>query len=142
LADLGTTAFVEVGPGGSLTAMIEAALPDDRAALAVATLRKDRTESASLLTAVAAVHTRGVDVAWQAVLADRGARRVDLPTYPFQHDRYWMTRKTGDPADLGLTGARHPLVGAAVELPEVHGWVFTGHLSTGTQPWLAQHGVL
>ncbi|WP_162182711.1 hypothetical protein, partial [Actinoalloteichus caeruleus] len=43
-----------------------------------------------VLTAVAEAHVRGVPVDWSTVIARRTARPVALPTYPFQHRRYWI----------------------------------------------------
>ncbi|WP_250403679.1 type I polyketide synthase, partial [Streptomyces cellostaticus] len=73
-----------------------------------------------------------------------GARPVDLPTYAFQHERYWIdvpTAPVGDVASAGLGAAEHPLLGAAVELPDSEGLLFTGRLSLQSHPWLADHAV-
>ncbi|TDV49770.1 type I polyketide synthase [Actinophytocola oryzae] len=137
----GVTTFVEVGPGSALTTAIQRSTAD---AVAVPLLRADRTEPTSVLTALAAVHTTtGEGVRWRTVLGGRGARRVDLPTYPFRHERYWRPLTgAGPPARLGMNTPDHPLLGAALELPGVGGWVFTGLLSLDTHPWLADHSVL
>ncbi|GAA1298630.1 hypothetical protein GCM10009634_55330 [Saccharothrix xinjiangensis] len=84
LAAQGVTRFVEVGPDGVLTGMaqVDGAL--------VATQRRDRDEVATLTAAVGQAFARGASVDWAAFFAGRGARRVDLPTYAFQHERYWI----------------------------------------------------
>ncbi|GLY50807.1 type I polyketide synthase [Lentzea sp. NBRC 102530] len=85
MVDTGVTRFLELGPDGSLAAHTQDSAP---AALVVPSLRKDRGEEEALLTAVARLHTDGVDVRWDAVVP--GGRRIDLPTYPFQRDRHWF----------------------------------------------------
>ncbi|MGW2621118.1 SDR family NAD(P)-dependent oxidoreductase, partial [Streptomyces sp. NPDC001500] len=85
----------------------------------------------------------GVDVDWSAAFDARGARRTELPTYPFQHQHYWLKteRAQGDVSSAGLTPSAHPLLGAAVDLPATGGVAFTGRWSTRTHPWLADHAV-
>ncbi|HEY8987367.1 MAG TPA: SDR family NAD(P)-dependent oxidoreductase, partial [Streptomyces sp.] len=84
----GVTTFVELGPDGALSALAQECWSGEGLA-AVPVLRKDRDEAQSLVTAVATAHTRGVAVDWSAFFAGSGARRVDLPTYAFQRERYW-----------------------------------------------------
>ena len=84
----------------------------------------------------------GVAVDWAAVLP--AGRRVELPTYAFQRQRYWPRRGAcgaGDVAAAGLGAVGHPLLGAAVELAGGGGLVLTGRLSVAAQPWLADHAV-
>ncbi|WP_117672161.1 type I polyketide synthase, partial [Micromonospora sp. MW-13] len=85
----GVDTFLEVGPRSVLTAMTADALSGVEGVLAVAAQRKDRTEAAALLAALGELHVHGVPVTWQPWFADTGATRVDLPTYAFQHQRYW-----------------------------------------------------
>ncbi|MYR44443.1 type I polyketide synthase, partial [Streptomyces sp. SID5910] len=79
------------------------------------------------------------------VFAGSGARRVDLPTYAFQHEHFWLktpASRVGDVAAVGLGSADHPLLGAVVSLADDYGLVLTGRLSLAAQPWLADHLVL
>ncbi|WP_461012190.1 type I polyketide synthase, partial [Streptomyces capparidis] len=93
MAAAGVTTFLEAGPGGGLSTLTRECLDagDGREAPAVAVplLRRGRPEDDSVTTALAHAHARGVPVDWRAVLAPWRGRRVDLPTYPFQRQRYW-----------------------------------------------------
>ena len=135
----GAGVFVEVGPGGGLTAAVEQSLTGEQAA-SVITQAKNRPEAESLLAALGQLFTGGVDVDWPAALG--GGRRVDLPTYAFVRQRFWLTLgSSADVRGVGLTRAGHPLLGAVVERPDSGGVVLTGSLSVGDLPWLADHVV-
>ncbi|MEU4645199.1 SDR family NAD(P)-dependent oxidoreductase, partial [Micromonospora sp. NPDC023814] len=139
----GADTFLEIGPQSVLTAMAADILPDDDV-LAVAAQRRDRPEAHALLAALAELHVHGVPVAWQEWFADTGARRVDLPTYAFQRERFWpevVPWRVGDVTGAGLGVAGHPLLGAAVRLAGDDEVVLTGRLSASTHPWLTDHVV-
>ncbi|MBY8854802.1 polyketide synthase, partial [Saccharothrix sp. MB29] len=73
---------------------------------------------------------RGVEVDWSSFYP--GARRVDLPTYPFQRQRYWLsagTPRSAGAAGLGLGSTGHPLLGAVVPVPDQDEYLLTGTLS-------------
>ncbi|WP_146167871.1 type I polyketide synthase, partial [Micromonospora sp. MH33] len=112
--------------------------------LAVATQRRDRPETHALLAALADLHVHGVPVTWAPWFADTGVTRVDLPTYAFQHQRFWPASgrpRRGDVSGAGLSDAGHPLLGAAVDLAGDDEVVLTGRLSLAAHPWLADHAV-
>ncbi|MGW4048026.1 SDR family NAD(P)-dependent oxidoreductase [Streptomyces sp. NPDC004721] len=142
LADRGVTAFLEIGPDGVLSALAAASLPDSDAVVAPA-LRKDRDETVSVLGGVARLHAAGADVDWSAHLSGTGARVVELPTYAFQHERYWPKPAPAalDASGLGLASADHPLLGAAMSVAGSDELLLTGSLSAATHPWLADHVV-
>ncbi|WP_375155387.1 type I polyketide synthase [Streptomyces aureoverticillatus] len=92
LADFGVTTFLELGPDAVLTAMAHDTLtgPEAQSGL-VAALRRDRPEPDTFRAALARLHVRGATVDWTPLYAPTGARRrVALPTYAFQHQRYWL----------------------------------------------------
>ncbi|WP_232383002.1 type I polyketide synthase [Actinomadura violacea] len=139
----GVGVFAELGPDGILSAL-GPQIPEsqgDEAWLPV--MRRGRDEVRTLLTAVSGVHVRGGTVDWARFYDGQGAERVDLPTYAFQHQRYWLSADGGavDAAGLGQSAAGHPLLGAAVGLPGTGGMALTGRLSLSAQPWLGEHVV-
>ncbi|MFK0296504.1 type I polyketide synthase, partial [Streptomyces sp. NPDC090442] len=145
LTEHGTTAFLELGPDGVLTAMARTCLDaTDADAVTLPALRADRPEERTLATALAGLHVHGAPVDWSAYFAGTDARRTDLPTYAFQRRRYWPKAPQGSAADLrsaGLGAAHHPLLSAAVSLADAGGALLTGRLSRHTHPWLADHTV-
>ncbi|MFE9728743.1 type I polyketide synthase [Streptomyces sp. NPDC005794] len=90
LTGFGVTSFLELGPDAVLTAMAHDALTGAEAQL-VPALRRDRPEPGTFLTALARLHVGGITVDWTPQFAPVAARRrVGLPTYAFQHQRYWL----------------------------------------------------
>ncbi|MGO1056331.1 type I polyketide synthase [Crossiella sp. CA198] len=141
LAAEGVTAYLEAGPGGTLTALAQENLTAGE--IVLPGLRGDRDEPRAVLAALGGLHVAGQPVDWAAVFAGRDARRVQLPTYAFQRTRFWPAAgaPAGDAAGFGVESAEHPLLGAAVALPDSGGLVLTGRVSVDTQPWLADHVV-
>ncbi|MFF8838690.1 SDR family NAD(P)-dependent oxidoreductase [Streptomyces sp. NPDC015130] len=160
LRDLGVRTCLELGPDGVLTAMAADGLADTPAdasedsapdgirsrPLLVALLRRKRPETETVADALGRAHAHGTGPDWHAWFDGSGARRVDLPTYSFRRDRYWLDAPAEDTAvdtaGLGLGAAGHPLLGAVVSLPDRDGLLLTGRLSLRTHPWLADHAVL
>ncbi|TGB14477.1 type I polyketide synthase [Streptomyces sp. MZ04] len=138
LAD-GFTHFVECAPHTALGIHIEqTAEQDGRTVTVTGSLRRGEGDAARLLTSAAQRYVRGGDVAWDPVFG--GARRVPLPTYAFDHKRYWLEPKPHtDVTGLGLTSVDHPLLGAVAELPDTDAVLLTGRLSLATHGWLADH---
>ncbi|GCD99361.1 polyketide synthase [Embleya hyalina] len=164
LADAGVTTYLELGPDGVLTAMAQDSLADageagDAPAAATeapgvpafaAALRRDRPEAETALLAFGTAHVHGAAVDWPAWYADSGARRVDLPTYAFQHRRFWIDQPAigaDDASGLGLGAADHPLLAASLRVAGgaadggAETVVLTGRLSLRSHPWLAGHVV-
>ncbi|MGW5356034.1 acyltransferase domain-containing protein, partial [Streptomyces sp. NPDC004031] len=141
------TAYLELGPDPVLTANITTTVGSTDTgdqAVAVAALRKGRPEDETFLTALAHLWTTGTPITWEKTPALAHGRTTDLPTYAFQHQRYWLEAPAvaGDVAGLGQADAGHGLLGAAVDLADEGGAVLTGRLSLAAQPWLADHMVL
>ncbi|HEV7652104.1 MAG TPA: SDR family NAD(P)-dependent oxidoreductase, partial [Actinophytocola sp.] len=112
----GVTRFVELGPDGVLSAIVQETVPD---AVCVPMLRD------TIAHAIGRLFVSGVALDWNAILP--GTHQVDLPTYAFQHQRYWPSSTS-------------PLLGPAIALAD-GGTILTGQLSLAAQPWLADHVV-
>nr|APD71868.1 type I polyketide synthase 3 [Streptomyces sp.] len=118
------------------------------AGAAVATLRRDAGGRPQFLTALATAYVNGAPVDWPRALARPDGLAhpavvpADLPTYAFQHQRYWIG-SASTPADvlgIGLHSTGHPLLAGTNLLPDGT-WHATGVLSTSSHPWLADHAV-
>ncbi|WFB10965.1 SDR family NAD(P)-dependent oxidoreductase [Streptomyces sp. LX-29] len=145
LLDEGHGAFIEASAHPVLLMGVqETADAADRPVVTIGTLRREEGGRQRLFTSLAEAYTQGVEVDWASVFAGVGARRVDLPTYPFQRQRYWLDAApgAGDIGSAGLTAADHPLLGAAIGLADADTHLFTGRLSLHTHAWLADHAVM
>ncbi|WP_398957728.1 SDR family NAD(P)-dependent oxidoreductase [Streptomyces sp. GC420] len=140
LEERGVTEWLELGPDGVLTALVQDSLTAGPGAVAAA-LRRGRPEHRTFTSALGLLAARGARLRWETVFP--GARRTELPGYAFQRQRYWLDAPAtvGDAAGFGLASADHPLLGAEVSLADRDEYVFTGRLSHHAHPWLADHAV-
>ncbi|MGW0886301.1 SDR family NAD(P)-dependent oxidoreductase, partial [Streptomyces sp. NPDC002671] len=146
LLDDGFRLFIESSAHPVLTMGVEqtAETHINSPVTAVGSLRRDEGGLKRLLTSAAEAFVGGASVDWAGLFEGTGARHVELPTYAFQHQRYWIepsTSRHGDVRSAGLAAADHPLLEAAVALPESGGHLFTGRISMQSHPWLADHAV-
>ncbi|MFI6339608.1 type I polyketide synthase [Streptomyces sp. NPDC050535] len=146
LLDDGHTLFIESSPHPVLTHPLQETAEDHAGTGEVAvtgTLRREEDTWQRVLTSLATAHTHaGVD--WAGFYPATRPTHLDLPTYPFQHQHYWLldTKQTDtDPHTLGLHAADHGLLGASVALADGEGHLFTGSLSLRSHPWVADHAV-
>ncbi|WP_141514706.1 type I polyketide synthase, partial [Streptomyces zhaozhouensis] len=140
LEEHGVTEWLELGPDGVLTALVQASLTAEPGVVASA-LRRGRPEGATFTSAVGLLAARGARPRWETFFP--GGRPTELPSYAFQRQRYWLDAPdaAGDAGGFGLTAADHPLLGAGTALADRDEHVFTGRLSRHTHPWLGDHAV-
>jgi polyketide synthase 7 len=145
--DAGYRVFIESSPHPVLIAGIEETVGDHTSAedaIVIPSLGRDDGGLDRFWLAAGQAHLAGVEVDWRAAFAGYGARRVELPTYAFQRQRFWLPPElvgSGDVRGLGLVAAEHGLLGAVVDRPDSGGVVLTGRLSIAAHPWLADHAV-
>ncbi len=145
----GYRAFVEVSPHPVLAIGLQETADDVLESpgdvLVVGSLRRNEGGLERFLLSLGEAWVHGVEVDWGRVSRGSGAKRVGLPTYAFQRERYQLQPSAGGVGDLasaGLGSAGHPLLGAMVALADGERWLFTGRLSLETHPWLSEHAVM
>ncbi|MEV6673844.1 SDR family NAD(P)-dependent oxidoreductase [Streptomyces sp. NPDC051162] len=136
--------LIELGPAPVLATAAQHTLDGTEGLepLLLSSLAGGRPEEQAFLEAMARLHTAGVGLDWRGWFAGEPAV-VDLPTYAFQRERFWLAGRSGrgDAVGLGLVAAGHPLLGAAVEFADRGGCLLTGRLSRSGASWLADHEV-
>ncbi|MET9258347.1 type I polyketide synthase, partial [Streptomyces sp. NPDC003717] len=146
LAD-GYRLFIEASPHPVLALGIEETIEQaDVPATVVPTLRRDHGDTAQLTRAAAQAFAAGAGIDWRRWFPTEPTtlRTVDLPTYAFQHQQFWLPSsggRSGDPAGLGLAASGHPLLGASVGLASGDVHLLSGRVSRRSAAWLDDHTV-
>ncbi|MCB9457865.1 MAG: polyketide synthase dehydratase domain-containing protein [Anaerolineaceae bacterium] len=133
--------FVEIGPAPNLLEMGQrCGLGDD--CHWIPSLRPGHTDWTQMLKSLGALYVAGLDVDWAGFDRDYPRRRVSLPTYPFQRERYWLdthaTRRQVAP--LG-DDVLHPLLGARLRSPAVQDIVYESRLNAYYPAYLDHHRI-
>lgn len=139
----GARVFVEMGPKATLLGMAARTLPEGECAW-LPSLRPDEGGWQQMLESLSALFVRGVRVDWAAFDAGFGRRKVALPTYPFQRQRYWEEGAgLQQPQGTRTSQEEHPLLGARVPLAVLgaDALLFETTLGPSTQEFLGQHRV-
>ncbi|MFF0001809.1 type I polyketide synthase, partial [Streptomyces avermitilis] len=151
LTDDGHRAFIEISPHPTLVPAIEDTTENTTENItATGSLRRGHHDTHRFLTALAHTHTTGIGTptTWhhhytQTHNHPNPHNHLDLPTYPFQHQHYWLQppTTTTDLTTTGLTPTHHPLLTATLTLADNNTQLLTGRLSLRTHPWLTDHTV-
>jgi acyl transferase domain-containing protein/acyl carrier protein len=143
----GVRTFVEIGPSSTLLGMGRLSVTDPATAW-LPSLRPDG-DSERILMSLAELHANGANVDWSAFHRGRARRPVELPTYPFQRQRYWIdiTRRRrapepGEAQPLPLeTHVAEPVTQPAAHLYEI-AWRTRPHSAEEQVPTSAGHWVI
>ncbi|NDJ18581.1 type I polyketide synthase [Myxacorys almedinensis] len=130
--------FVEVGPGSTLLNLGRRCLPLESGHW-FPSLRSSEEDWRSLLTSLGGLYGLGVEVDWDAFDQGYARRRLSLPTYPFQRQRYWLDSFK---SDWNLPHEQiHPLLGhrrvRLAQSPNDHSWEIV--LGSQQLPYLKDH---
>ncbi len=137
----GVTVCVELGPAPVLSGLGRRTISDVRMQW-LPTLRPGQPEWATLTDTLARAYVAGVAIDWAAFDADYARRKIAIPTYPFQRQRYWAIQ--GDRASRAAAprAGQHPLLGQRLRSPLLAGsFVFDAVLDTRAVQYLGDHRV-
>jgi acyl transferase domain-containing protein len=139
MLDDGFSAFLEIGAHPVLsTAIAECGDQRHETPLLFASLRRGRPERESLLLACAGLYSSGRMPDWER-LHGGPAEAIDLPSYPWQHERHWLRERPArsewarsEPVLSEALGRRLPTAGSAV---------FETVWPAAAPAWVADHRV-
>ncbi len=130
--------FVEVGPGSTLAGLGRECLGESEERLWLASLRRSRGDWEQILESLGKLYVWGAEVNWQGFNAPYSCRKVALPTYPFERQRYWIELK----APVAQRGG-HPLLGRSREIAgNSPTQVWESQVGFTSHPYLADHRAL
>ncbi|ALF53425.1 polyketide synthase family protein [Nostoc piscinale CENA21] len=139
LHTLGYGVFLEIGPKPVLLGMGRQCLPDGKG-LWLPSLREGIPEWQQLLSSLGELYVAGAKVNWLGLEQDYPRRKVALPTYPFQRQRYWLEHTPQRHQQL-QPAKLHPLLDKKLQLPLSKEILFETEFSIQTLPFLAEHQV-
>ena len=79
--------FLEIGPHPTLAALAQSVLPEARV---IHSLRRDAEDWIGMSDAMARLYAAGARIDWAGADAPYAGRKIQLPTYAFEHRRYWV----------------------------------------------------
>ena len=135
LAELGCDALLELGPHPVLSGLAAACWPGGEPPPAIAALRRGGDDERQAAEALARLYVLGATPDFDAWDRHRPRRKLALPTYPFQRQRYWVEAAT---RTAGPHRSANPLLGTAIELAGGDRLLDTA-LGLERHPWLAHH---
>jgi acyl transferase domain-containing protein len=105
----GRHVLLEVGPGQTLTTLVQQHPERPKQLLALASMPpiEEPAESVALLTALGRLWLEGVEVDWDAFYGAEQRRRLPLPTYPFERRRCWV--EPPKPVSGNGSGTKEPI---------------------------------
>ena len=140
LAEAGCTVFLEIGPNPVLLGLGRSCI-DPEGGLWLASMRAGRDDWDEMLASLSQLYVHGVEVDWVGFDHDYPRQKVNLPTYPFQRERYFVDRQTQRVERLESGQALHPLAERFIESPSLKDIVFETRLSAASHRFVEDHRV-
>ncbi|MEM9511321.1 MAG: beta-ketoacyl synthase N-terminal-like domain-containing protein, partial [Cyanobacteria bacterium P01_E01_bin.48] len=145
LGQRGYDIFLEVGPKPTLLGMGRFCLPESEA-LWLPSLRPGQSDWQSALSSLSHLYSRGIAIEWAAVDAPYASQRLQLPTYPFQRQRFWIETASKNGArptnvTFSANSTQHPLLGQKLLLAESAKIRYQSEVAGDAPAYLAHHCV-
>ncbi len=106
LKEQGYDFFLECGPRATMCALTRQQFTPERPCVAIPTLsdtHENNAEWETLLFALGSLWQNGVSIHWDAFYAHEDRRRIPVPTYPYERQRFWV-----DPAPVAAPQQGRP----------------------------------
>lgn len=142
LIQAGFTTFLEISPHPALSGMVIQCLEAaEQAGTVTASLRRNRDERETMLSALGDLYTAGYPLSWERFFPAGGRVVSNLPPYPWQRERYWVDRPKPVPMLARQAGGATPLLGVRVQSPLIQGTLFDTQITPQTPAFLGDHRV-
>ncbi|PMB27477.1 polyketide synthase [Fischerella thermalis CCMEE 5198] len=132
--------FLEIGVKPTLLSIGKTCLPDAENYSWLPSLRPGQSDRQTILSSLASLYMQGIDINWENFNDNQPHRRVILPTYSFQRQRFWVEKLEFTPPSP--TPNLHPLLGQKLKLAKSENIYFQSQISQNNPDFLHQHQVL
>jgi myxalamid-type polyketide synthase MxaB len=134
----GSRLFVEVGPHPTLLSLVGQCLQDVDCIL-LPSLRRGKDDWEQMLRSLGSLYVQGQRVDWQGFEGSRSHRRISLPTYPFERERYWPKLRQPEKKRPLSESSFHPLLGKPIRSSKSGNVIFDASFDLDDIPYLWDH---
>ncbi|MDB9360929.1 SDR family NAD(P)-dependent oxidoreductase [Nodularia spumigena CS-588/02] len=132
--------FLEIGAKATLLSIGQTCLkPADKYSW-LPSLRPGQNDVETILSSLASLYMQGGDINWKNFIGDQQNQRVNLPTYSFQRQRYWV-ENLNSPNQTHISNL-HPLLGNKLQLAKTENIYFQNQISQNNPDYLQEHQII
>lgn len=142
LYDQGIKTFLELGPQPVLSGLGANCLADEKPVSWLTSLKSGQDDVWVMRKSLAELHVLGVPLDWRGYFAPFGGERVQLPSYAFQRERFWLEPPASREIGAGLTNTNHLLLGGGTQIAGTGMTMFTTVVSSEEPIWVKEHQVM